>query len=90
MTKAQFIATVAQKSALSQKDTNIVIESAIEALVELLDNNDHISFIGFGSFSAVEKAARNVRIPSTGEIIKVKAKRSVRFRVGKALKERLS
>ncbi|SFV52043.1 DNA-binding protein HU  len=87
MTKAQFVAIVAQKSALSQKDTNIVIDSAIETIVELLRDDDHISFVDFGSFSTVKKAARDVRIPSTGEIVKVKAKRAVRFRAGKALKE---
>ncbi len=90
MTKAQFVTTVAQKSMLSQKDTNIVIESALETLVELLKDNDHISFVDFGSFSTLEKAARDVRIPSTGEVIQVKSKRVVRFRVGKALKEALS
>ena len=89
MTKAEFVTRVAKKSALSQKDTNIVIESAIETLMELLKDDDRISFLDFGSFSTIEKAARDVRIPSTGEIIKVNAKRVVKFRAGKALKDSL-
>lgn len=87
MTKAKFISKVAKKSGLSQKDTNIVVGAALETLIELLKDQDSISFIDFGSFSTVEKAAREVRIPSSGKIVQVPAKRAVKFKVGKALKE---
>lgn len=87
MTKAQFISKVASKSRLSQKDTNIVIQAALETLTQALAENESISFVGFGSFSTVEKAARDVRIPSSGEIVHIPAKKAVKFKVGKALKE---
>ncbi|MEA3492696.1 MAG: HU family DNA-binding protein [Campylobacterota bacterium] len=87
MTKAEFIVKVAKKSGLSQKDSNEVIQAALETLSELLKERDSISFIGFGSFSTVEKAARDVRIPSSGKIVSVPAKVAVKFKVGKALKE---
>jgi len=90
MTKLEYIAIVAKKSGLSQKDTDIVIDSAIETLVELLKDQDHLSFVGFGSFSTIERAAREARLPSTGELIQVKAKRVVKFKAGKALKEAVS
>jgi DNA-binding protein HU-beta len=90
MTKRQFISKVAQKSALSQKDTSIVIESAVETLIELLKDQDSISFAGFGSFSTIEKSAREVRLPSSGEMMHIHAKRAVKFRVGKVLKEAIN
>ncbi len=87
MTKAQFISQVAAKSGLSQKDTNIMLDAAIETLSQVLIEKGTISFVGFGSFSTVEKAARDVRIPSSGKIVHVPAKTAVKFKVGKALKE---
>ncbi len=87
MTKAEFISKVASKSRLSQKDTNIVIQAALDTVTELLVEKGNISFVGFGSFSTVEKAARDVRIPTSGKIVHVPAKSAVKFKVGKALKE---
>lgn len=87
MTKAEFISKVASKSGLSQKDTNIVIQAALDTVTELLVEKGNISFVGFGSFSTVEKAARDVRIPTSGKIVHVPAKNAVKFKVGKALKE---
>lgn len=87
MTKAEFLTEVAAKSGLSKKDTEIVIEASIEVLTELLKERGSISFVGFGSFSTIEKAARDVRIPNSGEIVHVPAKHAVKFKVGKALKE---
>ena len=87
MTKAQFISQVAAKSGLSQKDTNIMLDAAIKTLSQVLIEKGNISFVGFGSFSTVEKAARDVRIPSSGKMVHVPAKTAVKFKVGKALKE---
>ena len=87
MTKAEFITEVASKSGLSKKDTEEVIQASIDTLTELLKKKESISFVGFGSFSTVEKAAREVRIPSSGEMVQVPAKNAVKFKAGKALKE---
>ncbi len=90
MTKAQLIAKVAQKSGLSQKDTNIVIESLIDTISDALQNDDSVSFLGFGTFSTVQRAPRESKIPTSGKVVQVPAKRAVRFRVGKQLKESLN
>jgi DNA-binding protein HU-beta len=87
MTKAEFIAKVAEKSGLSQKDTNIVVQAALDTITEALKNKDSVSFIGFGSFSTVEKAAREAKVPSTGKVVHAPATTAVKFKVGKALKE---
>ena len=87
MTKVEFISKVASKSGLSQKDTNEVVQAALDTLTELLVDKGNIAFVGFGSFSTVEKAARDVRIPTSGKIVHVPAKSAVKFKVGKALKE---
>jgi len=90
MTKAEFIMQVASKSGLSQKDTNQVVKAALETITEVLQGKDSISFVGFGSFSTVQRAPRISKIPSTGESIEVPEKTAVKFKVGKELKEKVA
>ena len=48
-----------------------------------------VSLAGFGSFNVSNRKARLGRNPQTGEEIKIKASRTVRFRPGKSYKEML-
>jgi len=90
MTKADFISQVAQKSELTKKDATAATDAVIATITELLAKGDSISFIGFGTFSTAERAAREARVPSTGKTIKVPATRVAKFKVGKTLKEAVS
>ena len=87
MKKADFISAVAQKSGLSKKDTEAIIDAALETITEALKRRENVSFLGFGSFSAVKKNPREITIPGTTRKVKVPAKFSVRFKPGKLLKE---
>jgi len=87
MKKTDFIAQVAQKSGLSKKDTEAVIDAALDTITEALKARENVSFLGFGSFQAVQKNAREITIPGTTRKVKVPAKYSVRFKPGKLLKE---
>jgi len=43
--------------------------------------------VGFGSFTAGQRAARTGRNPTTGETIEIPAARTVKFSAGKAFKD---
>jgi len=87
MNKAQFIDTVATKAGLSKKDAKAVIEASLETITETLSNGDTVAFIGFGTFSTSQRAARTATVPSTGAKVDVPATTVAKFKVGKALKE---
>jgi DNA-binding protein HU-beta len=87
MKKAEFIAKVAARSNLSKRDTEAVIDAALETITEALQRRDSVSFLGFGSFSATKKNERDITIPGTDRKVRVPAKYSVRFKPGKLLKE---
>jgi DNA-binding protein HU-beta len=87
MKKSEFVSQVAQKSGLSKKDTEAVIEASIETITEALKARENVSFLGFGSFQAVKKNEREITIPGTTRKVKVPAKYSVRFKPGKLLKD---
>ncbi|ECQ6102604.1 HU family DNA-binding protein [Campylobacter jejuni] len=87
MTKADFISLVAQTAGLTKKDATTAADAVISTITDVLAKGDSISFIGFGTFSTQERAAREARVPSTGKTIKVPATRVAKFKVGKNLKE---
>jgi len=54
-------------------------------MTESLGKGEKVTFIGFGSFSVAKRAARSGRNPQTGKPMKIKAKKVVKFKVGKKL-----
>ncbi|EAJ3394879.1 HU family DNA-binding protein [Campylobacter coli] len=87
MTKADFISQVAQTAELTKKDATAATDAVISTITDVLAKGDSVSFIGFGTFSTAERAAREARVPSTGKTIKVPATRVAKFKVGKNLKD---
>ena len=87
MNKAEFIDAVAAKTGLSKKDTKAALEASLETITETLAKKDTVSFIGFGTFSTSDRAARVARVPGTGAEVQVPATTVAKFKVGKALKE---
>ena len=87
MKKTELIAKVAEKTGLSKKDVNEVINTTLATIEEALKNGEKVSFIGFGSFEVVTRAPRVARVPGTGKEIKIPETKAVKFKVGKKLKE---
>ncbi|MEI6210543.1 MAG: HU family DNA-binding protein [bacterium] len=85
MTKSQVLAGVAEAAEISKKQA----AAAVEALVALAYKNAKNGFTlpGLGKLVLVNRKARMGRNPATGEAIKIKAKRVVKFRVAKACKD---
>ena len=87
MKKAEFVQAVAKKAGLSKKDTEVIIDAALETITEVLADGESVSFIGFGTFSTAERAARKAKVPGTDRVVDVPATRAVKFKAGKNLKE---
>jgi len=85
MTKAQIMATLAEQTGLSKKEVNAVVD----CLVAVAYKNAKSGFTvpGLGKLVVVERKARWGRNPATGEKIKIKAKKALKFRVAKAAKD---
>ena len=86
MKKSEFIQAVATKAGLSKKDTQKVIDAALEVITESLKKGEDVAFIGFGTFTTTMRAEREAKVPGTDKTVKVPAARVVKFRVGKKLK----
>ena len=89
MTKAELIAEVAKKSEATKAETERALNAFIDVAKRTLKKEGKLTLAGFGTFAVAKRKARKGRNPQTGEAIKIKAKKVVRFRAGKALKDKL-
>jgi integration host factor subunit beta len=88
MTKSGLIEEVAKRTPhISKKDTEVVVNTIFDSMIEALRSGDRIEIRGFGSFQVKIREARDGRNPKTGEPVYISAKRTPFFKVGKELKE---
>ena len=85
MNKADLIEHVTKKTKLTKKDATAAVDAALDG-IRRGTKRGGVSLAGFGSFNVTNRKARMGRNPQTGEAIKIKASRSVRFKPGKAYK----
>jgi integration host factor subunit beta len=90
MTKSELIERVAELvPQISKKDTELVVNTIFQSMTDALRRGDRIEIRGFGSFQVKVREAREGRNPKTGEEVRIPAKRTPFFKVGKELKERI-
>ncbi|GAB4280020.1 MAG: HU family DNA-binding protein [Candidatus Rifleibacteriota bacterium] len=87
MNKADLVKTIATKANLNQATAQKALESMLETFKDTLKKGDKIQLIGFGSFEVAKRAARKGVNPQTKETINIPAKKVVKFKAGKELKE---
>ena len=87
MNKAELINAVAEKAALSKKDTETAVNAVIDVIAAALAAGDKVQLVGFGAFEVKARAERIGRNPKTKESIKIPASKVPVFKPGKALKD---
>ena len=87
MNKTELIAQVAEKTGLSKKDTESIINAAVDTLAATMAQVDKVRLAGFGMFEGKDRQARVGRNPKTKEAIEIPASRQPVFKPSKALKD---
>ncbi len=87
MNKQDLIAIVAEENELSKAQAARAIDSIFDAITMAVAKGEGFQLIGFGTFKAVERAARKGRNPSTNEEITIPATRLPKFVPGAAFKD---
>lgn len=89
MNKAQLVLEV-QKSLgkeVSKACAERALDAVIDALKKGLKKDKSVQLIGFGTFAVAERKARMGVNPKTGEKIKIKKSKTVKFKAGAQLKK---
>lgn len=84
--KADFIASIAEKTGLDTADSAAALKAVLEIIPEQMAQDKKIALVGFGTFQAKPRAARTGRNPRTGEPIDIPASKAPSFTASKALK----
>ena len=87
MNKTELIAVVSQAAGLTKKDTERVINAAIDAITVSLMEGEKVQLSGFGTFEVKDREARIGRNPHTKEAIDIPATRVPSFKASQALKD---
>lgn len=87
MTKADLVEEVLRVTELPRKESETVVETIFESIIQALQGGDKIEIRGFGSFRTRERRGRTGRNPKTGEKVDVPAKKIPFFKPSKELKD---
>ena len=89
MNKTELIAKVQENIDIevSKKDLTTILDGIIETIKTNVASGEKIALVGFGTFEAVERAARECKNPRTGEPVHVAASKAPKFKAGKAFKD---
>lgn len=87
MTKADLIEEVSRVAELTRRDSEVVIETIFESVINSLRAGDKIEVRGFGSFRTRQRQSRVGRNPKTGDRVEVPAKKIPFFKPSKELKD---
>ncbi len=90
MNKSELISAMAEKAGISKKDADKALAAFIEIVEDAVKADDKVQLIGFGTFEARAREAREGKNPRTGEKITIAACKSPAFKAGKAFKDMLN
>jgi len=87
MNKTELIAAVAEKTGMTKKDAERVINATLETVTASMVAGDKVQISGFGIFEVKAREARVGRNPRTKETNQIPATRLPAFKASKALKD---
>lgn len=90
MNKAELVRKIAKEIGVSIKDAQRGLDTTLHIIRETLKKGQTLRLLGFGTFSTNTRGERVARNFNNGKAIKVKAKKVVKFKPGKALADMLA
>ena len=90
MSKQELVELIAEKSGLTKADAGRALDATLEGIKEGLKKEGKVALVGFGTFEAKKRAAREGRNPLTGATVQIPAKVVPSFKAGSKLKDALN
>ena len=87
MTKSATVAYLAEKTSLTRKQIEGILDETLNLASKEAKKSGVFLLPGFGKLVLANRKARMGRNPQTGEPIKIPAKRVVKFRLAKSIKD---
>lgn len=87
----ELIDEVSEKTGRTKKDVRAITDSLLNTIMmRLVHNDDTVAIHNFGRFSVAKLEARTGRDPRTGDTIDLPARRRIRFKASKPIRDELA
>lgn len=86
MTKTELVDYVVERIQLPKYQTEAVVTSVLQGIMDALCTGDTVALRGFGSFRLHHRPPRVGRNPKTGAMVQIPATQVPRFTAGKAFR----
>ena len=90
MNKTELIAIAAENTGMTKKDTERVLNAALDAITLARVRGEKVQLSGFGTFETKDREARVGRNPHTKEAVEIPAPRVPAFKASKVLKDNIA
>ncbi|MCS7030684.1 MAG: HU family DNA-binding protein [Gloeomargarita sp. SKYG116] len=90
MNKEELVTEVASKVGTTKKVAESVLDATLEAIINSVAEGQKVTLVGFGSFEARKRQAREGRNPGTGAPLHIPAKTVPTFSAGKLFREKVA
>jgi len=90
MTQTEIVSALADKTGLKKTEVKSLFDATAELATKEVKKNGEFTLPGFGKLKKTNRKAREGRNPATGAIIKIPAKTTVKFSLGKSMKDAVS
>ena len=90
VSKKDLVARIAEITQSKQVTVNAVTQHLLDEITSELAQDNRLEFRDFGVFEPRTREARTAQNPKTLEKVHVAAKRTVKFKMGRLMRERLS
>jgi DNA-binding protein HU-beta len=90
MTQSEIIGALADQSGMKKSDVKGFFDSLSTMAISEVKKNGEFTVPGFGKLKKTHRKARDGRNPATGAVIKIPAKTTVKFSIGKAMKDSIA
>ena len=90
LTQTEIVNSLADKTGLKKTEVKSFFDALAGLATSEVKSNGEFTLPGFGKLVKATRKAREGRNPATGDPIKIPAKTTVKFRLGKALKDAVS
>jgi DNA-binding protein HU-beta len=90
MTQTEIINALSEKTGLKKTEIKGFFDGLADLATKEVKKNGEFTLPGFGKLKKTHRKAREGRNPATGAVIKIPAKTTVKFSLGKAMKDAVS
>jgi integration host factor subunit beta len=87
ITKKELVNRIAERSKQTKVVVKDIVQQFLDEIVKELAEGNRLEFREFGVFEVKERAARTAQNPRTLEKVEVPAKRVVKFKVGRLMRQ---